>query len=169
MYSVKFAFGWWDMIDIALDFFVRKWLEISTLIVACGGLLYAHLAYRTSERGLDHAKQAELNSFRIQAKAGLNDARQAQVSLELSCQIYRANWANYNRASRGLSNAHVGPFKRSPIDAVKFEGWKLLEQLSTSGEAVDKMDLQALEALIQEAKATSLRIQALSGKLESPP
>jgi hypothetical protein len=44
-----------------------------------------------------------------------------------------------------------------------------VQQLSASGENVEAMNLQALEALIQEAKATSLRIQALSGKLESPP
>jgi hypothetical protein len=157
------------MFSIALEWFTFKWLEISTLIIAFGGLLYAHLAYRTSERGLTQAKLAELTSLRIQAKSGLNDARQAQVSLELTCQIYRANWANYNRKQPQLSKMHTGIFQRSPTDAVQFEGKKLLEQLSAPSENLDAMDLQALEALMQKAKATSLSIQALAGKLESPP
>ena len=157
------------MIDIALELFARKWLEISTLIIAFGGLIYAHLAFRTSTHGLVHAKQAELNNLRLQAKTGISDAQQAQVSLELTCQIYRANWASYNRTQPMLSNNHAGIFQRSPVDAVQFEGRKILEQLVMSGKAVDTMNLQALEALIQEAKATSLRIQALSGRLESPP
>jgi hypothetical protein len=139
------------------------------LIVACGGLLYAHLAYRTSERGLAQAKLAELTSLRIQARAGLNDARQAQVSLELTCQIYRANWASYARTQPPLSIKSTGLFERSPIDAIEFEGRQLLEQVSASGETVDKMDLQALEALMEKAKAASLGIQALAGKLQSPP
>ena len=37
-----------------------------------------------------------------------------------------------------------------------------------SGDTVDDMDLQALEALMQKAKATSLSIQALAGRLEAP-
>jgi hypothetical protein len=157
------------MFEVALNWISHKWLETGSFFITCAALFYAHLAYRTSERGLDHAKQAELTSLRIQAKSGVNDARQALGSLELTCQIYRANWANYERTQPLLANRPVGLLNRSPIDAVQFEGRKLLEQLSASGEAVDTMDLQALEALMQEAKATSLRIQALSGKLESPP
>lgn len=157
------------MINIALEWLTRHWLEVSSFVVTCAALFYAHLAYRTSERGLAHAKQAELNGLRVQAKSAMNDARQAQVSLDLTCQIYRANWANYNRMQPQLSNNHAGIFQRQPTDAVQFEGRQLVKQLSASGETVDKMDLQALEALLQIAKATSLNIQALAGKLESPP
>ena len=57
-----------------------------------------------------------------------------------------------------LSNKHAGIFQRSPTDLVQFEGKKLLEQLSTSSENLDAMDLQALAALMQKAKATSLSI-----------
>jgi predicted anti-sigma-YlaC factor YlaD len=115
------------MIDIALDFFARKWLETGSFFVTCAALFYAHLAYRTSERGLDHAKSAELNSLRLQAKAGLNDARQTQVSLELSCQVYRANWASYARTQPSLNSVPAGIFDRSPVDRVQFKGRQLLQ------------------------------------------
>lgn len=58
---------------------------------------------------------------------------------------------------------------RSPIDAVQYEGRRLLQELDAVSATVDAMDLQALEALQQKAKATSLGIQALAGKLEGPP
>lgn len=156
------------MIEVALEWVAHQWLEIGTLVATCGALFYAHLAYRTSKRGLDQAKQAEVNSLRIQAKAALNDTRQAQVSLELSCQVYRANWASYARTQPILGRP-AGHFERCPINAVQSEGRQLLAPLSTSSENVDKMDLSELEALMQRAKATSLRIQALAGKLEPPP
>lgn len=155
--------------ESVLEWATRQWLEILGVAITIAALIYAHLAYRTGLLGLGQARQAELTSLRIQAKAAMNDARQAQVSLELTCQIYRANWANYNRTQPMLSNNHAGIFHRSTTDSVQFEGKKLLAQLSASSENLDAMDLQALEALMQKAKATSLGIQALAGKLESPP
>jgi hypothetical protein len=157
------------MLDLAWEFFGRKWLEIITLVVAFGGLLYAHLSYRTSKRGLAQGAQAELNTLRIQAKAGLNDARQSQVALDLTCQIYRANWASHARKQGVTLSAPVGLHGHAPTDAVQFEGRKLLQQITASGENLDAMDLQALEMFLQHAKAASLNIQALAGKLASPP
>jgi hypothetical protein len=157
------------MINFVSEWFTRHWLEIGSFLATCAALFYAHLAYRTSLRGLVQAKQAELTNLRIQTKAALNDARQAQVSLELTCQIYRANWASHARKQPMLLSGSVGFFERSPIDAVRFEGMQLLQQLDASSANVDGMDLRALEASGQEAKATSLAIQALAGKLESPP
>ena len=157
------------MIGIVLEWLTRQWLEIVGVAITVAALFYAHLAYRIGLLGLDQAKKAELNSLRIQAKAGMNDARQAQVSLELTCQIYRANWASHTR-KQGLSlKRPSGIFERSPIDTIQFEGRQLLQQLSASGDTVDDMDLQALEALMQKAKATSLSIQALASRLEFPP
>jgi len=63
----------------------------------------------------------------------------------------------------------MGIFKRSPIDDVQHKGRQLLQQLEAEGATVDAMDLQALEALLQKAKATSLASQALAGSLEGPP
>ncbi len=151
-----------------LEWATRQWLEILGVAITVAALIYAHLAYRTGLLGLGQAKQAELNSLRIQAKAAMNDARQAQVSLVLTCQIYRASWANHARKQPMTLGKSGGIFERSPIDAVQLEGRLLLEQLSAFGETVDQMDLQALEALMQKAKATSLSIQALAGKLEAP-
>ena len=62
----------------------------------------------------------------------------------------------------------IGLFERSPNDAVQNEGRQLLQQLDALSASVNDMDLQALEVLQQKAKATSLGIQALAGKLESP-
>ena len=157
--------------DSVLEWFTRQWLEIVGVAITIAALIYAHLAYRTSALGLAHAKQAELTNLRIQTKAALTDARQAQVSLGLSCQIYRANWASHEwkQPIRIGGPGPVGFFKRSPIDEVEYEGRKLLQQLDAAGATVDAMDLQALEALQQQAKATSLAIQALAGKLEGPP
>ena len=159
------------MIDNFFEWILRQWLEIGGFIVTCAALFYAHLAYRTSAAGLVHSKQAELNSLRIQTKAAMNDAHQAQVSLELTCQIYRANWASHERKQPMTLRAPgpMGFFKRSPIDDVQREGRQLLQQLEAEGATVDAMDLEALEALLQKAKATSLAIQALAGKLEGPP
>lgn len=159
------------MIGIVLEWLTRQWLEIVGVAITVAALFYAHLAYRIGLLGLDQAKKAELNSLRIQAKAGMNDARQAQVSLELTCQIFRANWASHALKQRVMLTGPLGRFERSAIDIdkVQFEGNHLLQQLSASGETVDEMDLQALEALMQKAKATSLSIQGLAGKLESPP
>ncbi|MBA3910640.1 MAG: hypothetical protein C0524_12325 [Rhodobacter sp.] len=157
--------------DTVLEWVTRQWLEIVGVAVTIAALIYAHLAYRTSALGLAHAKQAELTNLRIQTKAALNDARQAQVSLELSCQIYRTSWASHERMQPMTMSApgSFGLFKRSPIDDVQHEGRQLLQQLDALGATVDDMDLQALEALQQKAKATSLAIQALAGRLEGPP
>jgi hypothetical protein len=157
--------------DSVLEWVTRQWLEIVGVAVTIAALIYAHLAYRTSAMGLDHAKQAELNNLKIQTKAALNDARQAQVSLELSCQVYRGMWASHERKQpmRMGAPGPMGLFKRSPIDDVQLEGRQLLQQLDTEGANVDAIDLQALEALQQKAKARSLAIQALAGKLEGPP
>lgn len=157
------------MNEIALEWFTRHWLEIGSFFVTCAALFYAHLAYRTSMRGLDQAKLAELNSLRIQTKAGLNDARQALVSLELNCQIYRSNWVRYERTQPITLSGSSGLFEHSPIDAVLVEGRQLLQQLDASSRNVDEMSLQALEALLQRAKVTSLSIQSVAGRLESPP
>lgn len=151
-----------------LEWVARQWLEILGVAITIAALIYAHLAYRTGLLGLGQAKQAELNSLRIQAKAAMNDARQTQVSLELTCQIYRANWASHARKQPMTLGKSGGIFERSPIDSVQLEGRRMLEQLSASAETVDQMDMQALEALMQMAKATSLSIQALAGKLEAP-
>jgi len=155
--------------DAALEWVTRQWLEIGGFVVTCAALFYAHLAYRTSALGLAHAKQTELTSLRIQAKAALNDARQAQVSLELSCQVCRASWASHARKQPMMLSGSVGLFDRSPIGSVQYEGKQLLRQLDVPIEKVDEMDLKALEALLQESTGISLGIQALAGKLESPP
>ena len=157
--------------DSVLEWFTRQWLEIVGVAITVAALMYAHLAYRTSAMGLDHAKQAELNSLRIQTKAALSDARQAQVSLGLSCHVYRGMWASHERKQPMMMGAPgpMGIFKRSPIDDVQHEGRQLLQQLDAESATIDAMDLQALEALLQKAKATSLAIQALAGKLEGPP
>lgn len=157
--------------DSVLEWATRQWLEIVGVAVTFAALVYAHLAYRTSALGLAHAKQAELTNLRIETKASLSDARQAQVSLGLSCQVYRGMWASHERKQPIKLSAPgpMGLFKRSPIDAVQSEGWTLLNQLDAEGATVDTMDLLALEALLQKAKATSLAIQALAGKLEGPP
>lgn len=159
------------MMDSALDWITRQWLELLGVVITIAALIYAHLAYRTSALGLAHAKQAELNNLRIQTKAALNDERQAQVSLGLSCQVYRASWASHER-KQPITLGGPGPmgvFKRSPIDEVEYEGRKMLQKLDAVSATVDQMDLRELEVLQQKAKATSLGIQALAGKLEGPP
>ena len=159
------------MLDTALDWITRQWLELLGVAITIAALVYAHLAYRTSALGLAHAKQAELNNLRIQTKAALNDARQAQVSLGLSCQVCRASWDSHERRQPFRIGApeSMGLFKRSPTDEVEYEGRKLLQQLDAVSATVDQMDLRELEVLQQKAKATSLGIQALAGKLEGPP
>ncbi|WP_426034046.1 hypothetical protein [Cypionkella sp. TWP1-2-1b2] len=156
------------MIDTFLDWITRQWFEIGSFAVTCAALFYAHLAYRVGKSGLEQTKQAELNTLRIQTKAALNDARQAQVSLELTCQVFRANWASHARKQPLTLSRHVGLFDRSPIDKVQFEGRQFLQELDASSATLDEMDLQALEALGQQAKAISLAIQSLAGKLELP-
>jgi len=143
--------------DSVLDWIARQWLEILGVAITVAALIYAHLAYRVGLLGLAQNKQAELNSLRIQTKAALSDARQAQVSLELSCQIYRGMWASHERKQPMRLGApdSMGIFKRSPIDDVQHKGRQLLQQLEAEGATVDAMDLQALEALLQKAKATS--------------
>ena len=157
--------------DTVLDWITLQWLEILGVAITIAALIYAHLAYQTSAMGLAHAKQAELTNLRIQTKAALSDARQTQVSLELSCQLYRASWASHERKQPMTLSAPTsfGLFKRSPIDDVQHKGRQLLQQLDAEGATVDAMDLLALEALLQKAKATSLAIQAFSGNLEGPP
>lgn len=156
------------MIDTFLDWITRQWFEIGSFAVTCAALFYAHLAYRVGKSGLEQSRQAELNTLRIQTKAALNGARQAQVSLELTCQIYRTNWASHDRKHLPALARHAGLFERSPIDRVQFEGRQLLQQLDAPRATVDEMDLQVLEALGQQAKAVSLAIQSLAGKLELP-
>lgn len=158
------------MTDPVLEWLTRQWLEILGVAITIAALIYAHLAYRTSALGLAHAKEAELTNVRIQTKAALSDAQQAQVSLGLSCQVYRGMWASHERKQPMMMGAPgpMGIFKRSPIDVVQHEGRQLLQRLDAEGATVDAMDLQALEALLQKAKATSLSIQALAGRLEPP-
>lgn len=156
------------MADIILEVFVPKWLEFSTLIVACGGLLYAHLAYRTSERGLAQARQAELTSLRIQVKASLSDAEQSLVSLQLNCAIHHAA-AKSERLIRGLSLASPnGMFDQSPSDKVAVKGHKLLQDLGAGFANIEQMGSQELEELMRLAKVASLQIQALSSELATP-
>jgi hypothetical protein len=154
--------------DSVLEWITRQWLEIVGVAVTIAALIYAHLAYRTSEKGLAHSKQAELNSFRVNTKAALNDAQQAQVSLELTCQIYRANQAAYDRKQGPMMGIPKGMFERSPIDEVQYEGIALLRKLAKESAHLDSMDLKGLEALQQRAKAIAREIQALAGKLETP-
>jgi len=144
----------------------QHWLEVSSFIVTCAALFYAHLAYRTSQQGLDQAKLAELNNLRLQTKAAMSDARQALVSLELRCHVYRAEWDRrelkkpvFLRMPKGLSD-------RTPIDEVLIQGRQLLGRLATSSKNLDDMDFQELEALIQSARETSLNVQALAGELK---
>ncbi len=155
--------------DSVLEWLTRQWLEIAGFAATCAALFYAHLAYLNSAAGLAHAKQAELTNMRLQTKAALNDARQSQVSLELTCQVYRANWASHERKQGLRLGAPKGFFERSSIDIVQSEGWQLLQKLDAASANVDAMTLQELEALQQQAKATSLGIQALAGRLEGPP
>jgi hypothetical protein len=157
--------------DSVLEWLTRQWLEIVGVAITIAALIYAHLAYRTSALGLAHAKQAELTNVRIQTKAALSDARQAQVSLGLSCQVYRGMWASHERKQGMMLRApdSMGIFKRSPIDDVQHKGGQLLQQLDAEAATIEAMNLQALEALQQKAKATSIAIQALAGKLEGPP
>ncbi len=157
------------MIDTALDWLARQWLELLGVAITIAALIYAHLAYRTSALGLAHAKQAELTNLRIQTKAALSDARQSQVSLALTCQVYRSSWASHQRKQPLTLGVPKGMFERSPIDIVQSEGWQLLQKLDAASATVDAMNLQELEALQQQAKATSLGIQALAGRLEGPP
>jgi hypothetical protein len=159
------------MMDSALDWITRQWLELLGVVITIAALIYAHLAYRVSSLGLAHAKEAELTNIRILTKAALNDARQAQVSLGLSCQVYRASWASHER-KQPLTIGSPGPmglFKRFPIDEVEHEGRRLLQQLDAASASVDQMGLRELEVLQQKAKATSLGIQVLAGNLEGPP
>lgn len=157
--------------DAALVWLMRQWLEIAGFAATCAALFYAHLAYKNSAAGLAQARKAEITSVRLQTKTALNDARQSQVSLELRCQLCRASWDSHERKQpvRIGAPGSLGLFERSPIDALKHEGWALLQQLDDASVNVDTMDLHALEALQQRAKATSLEIQALAGKLEGPP
>lgn len=156
------------MIDVVLDFGARKWLEISTLIIALGGLIYAHLAYRTSTRGLDHAKQAELNNLRIQAKAGLSDAEQSLVSLQLNCAIHHAATEG-DRLRRGLTlGSPNGMFDLSPSDKVAAKGRNLLQVLGDDFSSIDQKGLRELEEFMRTAKVTSLKIQALASELTKP-
>ncbi len=160
----------WDSMDASLEWITRLWLEIGGFIATCAALFYAHRAYRTSALGLAHAKQAELNSIRIQTKSALNDARQSLVSLDLNCQNYRAQWASHRRKQGMMLGVprSIGLLESSPIDAVQYEGKRLLSQLDSASATVDAMDLQALETLQQRAKDTALGIQELALKLESP-
>lgn len=157
------------MIETALDWLAHQWLEVLGVAITIAALIYAHLAYRTSALGLAHARQAELTNLRIQTKAALSDARQSQVSLALTCQVYRASRASHERKQRIRLGAPEGFFERSPIDIVQSEGLQLLQKLDAASANVDVMTLQELEALQQQAKATSLGIQALAAKLEGPP
>lgn len=154
--------------DSVLEWATRQWLEIVGVAITVAALIYAHLAYRVGMLGVAQNTQIEVNSLRIQTKAALNDARQSQVSLELTCQIYRANLASQTRQHGMMLTPATGLFERSPIDAVQFEGRQLLQQLDAPSATVDGMNLQDLEALGQKAKAVSLSIQALAGKLETP-
>ncbi len=152
----------------ALEFFVGKWLEITTLIVACGGLVYAHLAYRTSGRGLAHAKQAELTSLRLQTKASLGDAEQSLVSLQLNCAIHHAATES-ERLRRGPTLAPPeGMLGHSPSDKVAAKGRKVLQDLEAGFANIDQMGLQELEESMRLAKVTSLKIQALASELTAP-
>ena len=157
------------MTGTVLDWIARHWLEILTFLTTFAALIYAHLAYTKSAMGLIQAQKAELTSLRIQTKAALNEARQAQVSLELTCQVYRANWDSHTRKQGLMMRGPDKFFERSPIDDVRYEGLHLLGELDAASAKVDAMDLEALEALMQKAKRISLGIQALAGKLESPP
>lgn len=157
------------MDSFILDWLARHWLEIASIPLATAALTYAHLAYRASMRGLSHATMAELNAVRIKAKEGLNEAHQALVSLQLACQDSRAKWESHRKKNRQLLTFSGWPSEQSPNDRVEGEGRQFLAQLSTAAESVDKMSLQELEALLQQAKTTALQIQALAGRLESPP
>lgn len=154
--------------DFALDWVAHRCLENGSFVTTCAALFYAHLAYRTSMLALAQAKQAELTILRIQAQSALIDAPQAQVSLAITCQVYRANWASHARKQPMTLGKSGGIFERSPSDAVQQQGVQLIQQLDAYIKLVDQMDLLGLEALLQKAKATALGIQALAGSLEPP-
>lgn len=163
------GFGKGAMMGLLLEWATRQWLEIMGVTVTGAALIYAHLAYRVGLLGLAQNKQAELNSFRVQTKAALSEARQAQVALERACQVYRSQWVRHERKAGPMWRREgVGPFERSPIDKVESEGRQRLSQLHAASADIDRMDLPALEALGQKAKAVALDIQALAGKLPSP-
>ena len=65
----------WSVTDFVFDWVARRCLEIGSFVANCSALFYAHLAYRTSMLGLAQAKQAELRSLRIKAKASVSDAQ----------------------------------------------------------------------------------------------
>jgi hypothetical protein len=156
------------MIDTFLDFFASKWLEISTLIVACGGLVYAHLAFRTSKLGLGQASRAELTNLRILAKASLSDAEQSLVSLQLNCAIHRAA-AEAERLRNGPKlSSSTNMFSPQPSDKVAAKAQNLLQGLGDDYANIDKLDLPELEELMRKAKLTSLKIQALASELSAP-
>lgn len=155
------------MIETALKFFADKWLEAITLIVAFGGLFYAHLSYRVSSKGLDQAQAAQLTNLRIQAKSSLSDAEQSLVSLQLNCAIHHAATEGERRI-RGLTLASPkGMFGQSPSDKVAAKGHKLLQDLGARFATIDQMNSQELEELMRMAKVTSLRIQSLASGLSA--
>lgn len=155
------------MFNTSFDFLAAKWLEVSTLIVACGGLVYAHLAFRTSKRGLNQATRAELTNLRILAKAGLNDAEQSFVSLQLNCAIHRAATEG-ERLRKGLTlSSSKGLFGLQPSDTVAAKGQKLLQDLGEDYANIDELGLHELEELMRKAKLASLNIQALASELNA--
>lgn len=156
------------MIDTVLGWLAQNWLEVGSNAIALAALILAYLAYRLSKLGHGHAKMAELNALRIQAKEGLHAAQQSQVTLQLACQDQRAKWASHERKQRRMLTAPMWPFEPSPIDRVEHEGSQLLAHLTASAATVDKMNLQELEDLLQRAKMTALEIQTLAGRLEPP-
>ena len=156
------------MIDIAMDFFARRWLEIGSFFTTCAALFYAHLAYRVSSKGLDQAQAAQLTNLRIQAKAGLSDAEQSLVSLQLACASHQAT-TERDRLRRGLTlPSFKEDFAKAPSEKVGAKGRKLLHDLNAGFASVDQMGLQELEAMMRLAKVTSLKIRALSSELPAP-
>lgn len=127
-----------EMIDTGLGWMAQNWLEVGSTAIALAALILAYLAYRISKLGHGHAKLAELNGLRIQAKEGLHAAQQSQVTLQLACQDQRAS---HERKHRTMLMAPKWHFEPSPIDRVEGEGRQLLAHLTASDETVDKMNL----------------------------
>lgn len=158
------------MQEVLVDWVANHWLELVSVGVAIGALLYARRAYHLSKEGAEAAKSSELINLRIKAKSGLIEVERSLQKLRSANRTVRLAWDHYERKHIPT----LGSFNHRPEELtsnanVEHQGIAILQKVNKRFADIDTMKADQLEIGFRETRHAALRIESLIDHLEHPP
>ena len=150
-------------------------IEVASLLLAAAALVYAALAFRASRQALETAKESDLAALKLKANEGWAKAERSFLSLQTACRDMLERWEAHHNRQRTKPVLGAGFEVRDDrlddthhILVVEDEGRNLLKPLANDLSELGNMDGCALEAYIQLADRSALRIEQLELRLSPP-